>query len=195
MAPERETPRRRPAQAAAAGRHFLDLSRDRLILLRDGRVGRIVDRPTIDRVSDRGLVAVVGVLAATVLLPATAFAANGHANYHAVCPAPPARAAHCHALVVTDAQGRPAASLAPTGLSPAQIKSVYNFPTSATAGSGETIAIVDAYDDPSAESDLGGFSSQFGLPACTTANGCFSKVDQNGGTSYPAVDGHWALEI
>jgi len=141
------------------------------------------------------LVAVVGVLAATVLLPATAFAANGHANYHAVCPAPPARAAHCHALVVTDAQGRPAASLAPTGLSPAQIKSVYNFPTSATAGSGETIAIVDAYDDPSAESDLGGFSSQFGLPACTTANGCFSKVDQNGGTSYPAVDGHWALEI
>jgi len=141
------------------------------------------------------LTVAVGVLAAALLLPAGAFAANGHANYHAVCPAPPARAAHCHALVVTDAHGHPDAALAPTGLSPATIKGVYNFPTSSTAGSGQTIAIVDAYDDPTAESDLGVFSSQFGLPACTTANGCFTKVDQNGGTSYPVVDGHWALEI
>ena len=141
------------------------------------------------------MVVAVGVLAAALLLPGGAFAANGHANFHAVCPAPPARAAHCHALVVTDAHGNPDAALAPTGLSPAQITSVYNFPTSNTAGSGQTIAIVDAYDDPTAESDLGVFSSQFGLPACTTANGCFSKVDQNGGTSYPAADGGWALEI
>lgn len=137
----------------------------------------------------------VGMLAAALLLPAGAFAANGHANYRAVCPAPPARAAHCHALVVTDAHGNPAAALAPTGLAPAQIRSVYNFPTSGTAGSGETIAIVDAYDDPTAESDLGVFSSQFGLPACTAANGCFTKVDQNGGTSYPVANGNWALEI
>jgi outer membrane protein assembly factor BamB len=141
------------------------------------------------------LAAVVGVLAAAVLLPATALATNGRANYHAVCPAPPARAAHCHALVVTDAHGNPAATTAPTGLSPATIKSVYNFPTSNTAGSGETIAIVDAYDDPTAESDLGVFSSQFGLPACTTANGCFTKVNQNGGTTYPVANGHWSLEI
>ena len=56
-------------------------------------------------------------------------------------------------------------------------------------------AIVDAFDDPRAESDLGVFSSQFGLPACTTANGCFSKVDQNGGTNYPRKDAGWALEI
>ena len=40
-----------------------------------------------------------------------------------------------------------------------------------------------------------GFSSQYGLPACTTANGCFTKVDQTGGTSYPSVDAGWALEI
>jgi outer membrane protein assembly factor BamB len=141
------------------------------------------------------LAVAVGVVAAALLLPAGAFAVNGHANYHAVCPAPPARAAHCHALVVTDAHGNPAATLAPTGLSPAQIKSVYNFPTSSTAGFGQTIAIVDAYDDPTAESDLAVFSSQFGLPPCTTANGCFSKVDQNGGTSYPAASSHWSLEI
>src|SRR6266487_3922673 len=90
---------------------------------------------------------------------------------------------------------RPGASTSPTGLSPATIKSVYNFPTSLTAGAGKTIAIVDAFDDPTAESDLGVFSSQYGLPACTTANGCFTKVNQTGGSSYPRTDSGWALEI
>jgi subtilase family serine protease len=91
--------------------------------------------------------------------------------------------------------GKPEAATAPTGLSPAQVKSAYNFPTSATAGAGKTIAIVDAFDDPTAESDLNVFSSQFGLPACTTANGCFSKVNQTGGKKMPRSDPGWALEI
>jgi subtilase family serine protease len=83
----------------------------------------------------------------------------------------------------------------PSGLSPDKIKGAYNFPTSLTAGSGTTIAIVDAYDDPNAESDLGVFSKQFGLPSCTTADGCFKKVNQTGGTKYPRTDSGWALEI
>lgn len=90
---------------------------------------------------------------------------------------------------------RPNASSSPTGLSPAKIKAAYGFPTSSTAGAGKTIAIVDAYDDPTAESDLGVFSSQYGLPACTTANGCFSKVNQTGGTKAPRSNSGWALEI
>jgi subtilase family serine protease len=122
-------------------------------------------------------------------------AANIHANAHAVCPAPEVDAARCHALVSTDAHGNPNAQAAPYGLSPATIKSVYNFPTSLTAGAGKTIAIVDAYDSPTAESDLNVFSSQYGLPACTTANGCFKKVGQNGNSRYPRVDQGWALEI
>jgi subtilase family serine protease len=77
------------------------------------------------------------------------------------------------------------ASASPTGLSPSTIKSVYNFSTSMTAGAGKTIAIVDAYNDPTAESDLNVFSAQYGLPPCTTANGCFKKVNQVGGTSPP----------
>jgi subtilase family serine protease len=89
----------------------------------------------------------------------------------------------------------PNASTSPVGLSPATIKSVYNFPTSLTAGTGKTIAIVDAYNSPSIESDLAVFSQQYGLPACTTANGCFKKVNQTGGTSYPPTDAGWALEI
>src|SRR5438309_4230485 len=112
-----------------------------------------------------------------------------------VCPGSPIGTASCHALVVTDGVGNPNASPSPTGLSPATIKSVYNYSTSSTAGAGQTIAIVDAYDDPTAESDLATFSSQYNLPACTTANGCFKKVDQTGGSSYPRKDAGWALEI
>ena len=90
---------------------------------------------------------------------------------------------------------RPNASPSPTGLSPAQLKTAYRFPASSTAGAGETIAIVDAYDNPNAEADLNVFNSKFGLPACTTANGCFRKVNQTGGTSYPRTSSGWALEI
>src|SRR5205814_8216189 len=60
---------------------------------------------------------------------------------------------------------------------------------------GETIAIVDAYNDPTAASDLATFSSQYGLPPCTTANGCLTKVNQTGGTNYPRTNSGWALEI
>ncbi len=123
---------------------------------------------------------------------------GGAANAHSaarVCPGSPIGTASCHALVVTDGVGNPNASTSPTGLSPGTIKSVYNYSTSSTAGAGQTIAIVDAYDDPTAESDLATFSSQYELPACTTANGCFKKVDQNGGSSYPRKDAGWALEI
>ena len=132
------------------------------------------------------------------VVAAFAVGSGGAANDHAaaaVCPAAVVRFAHCHALVTVDARGNPYASTSPTGLSPGTIKSVYNFTTNAAAGAGKTIAIVDAYDDPTAEADLGVFSSQYGLPACTTTNGCFAKVNQTGGTSYPRKDAGWALEI
>ena len=61
------------------------------------------------------------------------------------------------------------------------------------SGSGKTIAIVDANDDPNAESDLAVYRAEFGLPACTTANGCFTKYDQNGRKNYPTtVDPGWS---
>ncbi len=130
---------------------------------------------------------VTGIL---MLSPLSVMAAPGD-HGQPVCPGPAAEGtARCHAWIL-----RPQASTSPTGLSPAKIKSVYNFPTSTTAGTGKVIAIVDAYDDPTAESDLAVFSSQYGLPACTTANGCFKKVNQTGGTSYPRTDSGWALEI
>ncbi len=138
-----------------------------------------------------GLVA----FAAFVLaLNAYATPSNAAAQPQKVCGPAGVMMARCHALLSMNGVGTFASS-SPTGLSPATIKSVYNFPTSLTAGGGKTIAIVDAYDDPTAENDLAVFSGQYGLPACTTANGCFAKVNQTGGTSYPRKNAGWALEI
>jgi subtilase family serine protease len=83
----------------------------------------------------------------------------------------------------------------PSGLGPADLRSAYKLP-SGTEGTGATVAIVDAFDDPRAESDLAVYRSQFGLPPCTTANGCFRKVNQSGATSpLPRSDAGWAAEI
>ncbi len=138
----------------------------------------------------RVLSVVAACLLTSLLAFPTAAGAAGDTSER-VCPGPAAPdTARCHARLA-----RPNATSSPTGLSPAAIQSVYNFPTAMTAGAGTTIAIVDAYNDPSAESDLGVFSSTFGLPACTTANGCFQKVNQTGGTKYPRTNSGWALEI
>src|SRR5271163_3134440 len=80
------------------------------------------------------------------------------------------------------------------GYGPADLRSAYNLP-SESRGSGQTVAIVDAYNDPDAESDLAAYRSQYGESACTTANGCFKKVNQTGGTSYPASNAEWSVEI
>src|SRR2546428_4874286 len=138
--------------------------------------------------------ACVALAASLLVVVAAAGAANGRANYRAVCPAALVGSARCHAQVVTDARGNPQATSSPTGYGPVQFQTAYGLPSS-TAGAGQTIGIVDAYDDPNAESDLGVYSSTYGLPACTTANGCFSKVNQSGGTRYPRADQGWALEI
>lgn len=72
---------------------------------------------------------------------------------------------------------------------PASIHSVYNLPST---GGGGVIAVVTAYDYPTAESDLAVFSSTFLLPACTSASGCFRKVYASG--KKPATNGGWAQE-
>jgi subtilase family serine protease len=66
----------------------------------------------------------------------------------------------------------------------------------ATGGWG-TIAIVDAYDDRRAESDLNTFSTKFGLPNCTKSNGCFSQVYASGTQpkSCAITGDNWCTEI
>ena len=84
----------------------------------------------------------------------------------------------------------PAAAIA--GLHPADLQSVYGLPSQ---NAGATVAVVDAFDDPTAEPDLAVYRAAFGLPACTSANGCFRKVNQRGQTgSYPGTNVAWSEE-
>jgi subtilase family serine protease len=130
------------------------------------------------------------VLTCTALLSGVAFAASSQP----VCPGPAAEgSARCHSQVTNDQNGKPFASSSPTGYGPTQFRTAYNL--TSTGSSSTTIGIVDAYDDPNIESDLGVYSTYYGLPACTTANGCFKKVNQTGGTKYPKSNSGWALEI
>jgi hypothetical protein len=80
------------------------------------------------------------------------------------------------------------------GYYPCDLQNAYKLPVA--NGSGKTIAIVDAFNDPNAEADMAVYRTQFGLPACTTANLCFKKVNQQGlAAPLPANDAGWAGEI
>ena len=67
------------------------------------------------------------------------------------------------------------------GLRPQDLHTAYDLPTSAS--SAQTVALVDAYNDPTAEADLKAYDEEFALPACTAGNGCFKQVNQNGETA------------
>jgi PKD repeat protein len=150
-----------------------------------------------------------------VLVPAAVAAAPGQVGYarltHA-CPPPQAGSATCFAIVrrpvAAEAADSPgvhsyllgagAASSGPAGgLTPGQLASAYAYDP--TGGSGQTVAIVDAYDDPKIEEDLAVFDSHYGLGECTKADGCFRKVNQDGSESpadLPSVDETgWSQEI
>ncbi len=95
---------------------------------------------------------------------------------------------HCMAWIRTDVMGPELGG--PFGYAPSDLQSAYNLAAAASTNGGtQTVAVVDAFDDPNAEADLGVYRSTFGLPACTTANGCFVKVNQSGMTApLPASD-------
>ena len=139
-------------------------------------------------------VAAVGslALAAPVANAAPPASASLHRAARA-CSTAPAGMAACDAWVRTDITPAVAPAATPAGYGPADLRSAYRLTSAGSAS--QTIAIVDAFDDPNAESDLAVYRSQFGLPPCTTANGCFRKVNQNGGTSYPRSNTGWAEEI
>jgi PKD repeat protein len=80
------------------------------------------------------------------------------------------------------------------GLRPQDLHSAYGLPTTAT--SKQTIALIDAYDDPAAEADLKVYDEELHLPVCTIANGCFTKVNEKGQAGpLPESEGGWSVEI
>jgi subtilase family serine protease len=149
--------------------------------------------------------------------------ANG-LSHRPVCAGVPADFARCDSQLVTTSTGRPfdgkpqTASVPPAGYGPDNLQSAYSLSayslsayslSAKTGGSGQTVAIVDAYNDPNAAKDLAVYRSQFGLPAvnniCSVSKGklvtppggpCFVKVNQSGGTgSFPRNNASWAQEI
>jgi subtilase family serine protease len=148
----------------------------------------------------------VALLSAAFALGAASFAAAGttifqsHGVYHVEACAGPSRAgyARCHAHIVTDYRGNhlvwnATRNSTPSGYSPSALRSAYKV--TATGSPGTTIAIIDAYGYTNAETDLGVYRSMFGLPACTSANGCFAKYNEGGVKgNYPAQDTGWAEE-
>lgn len=101
-----------------------------------------------------------------------------------------------HALTEAEALGQ----TPPQAFTPAWLQQAYDLTyLSATAGAGRTVAIVDAWDDPTAATDLATYRSYFGLPPCTVADGCFTEVNQSGAASPlpdspPAGMSGWNLE-
>jgi subtilase family serine protease len=155
------------------------------------------------------VLAVLAAVAGTALLgmqvPAGAapqpdqFSGNGAVN-QACSSAVPVGKARCFALYRKAAAARPAPGtvspsvVQPAGYGPADLAAAYKLPKN--AGRGQTVAIVDAFDNPNAEADLAVYRSTFGLPACTTANGCFTKVNQRGdAVPLPEPDAGWGVEI
>ena len=78
------------------------------------------------------------------------------------------------------------------GFSPENLRSAYKLP-STTGGTGQTVAIVDAFDDPDAEADMNEYRAHYGIALC--ASGCFRKVNDEGGSTRPSPSAEWAEEI
>jgi subtilase family serine protease len=115
-----------------------------------------------------------------------------------VCARAPLGYASCAAIVdeLVGPSGKPVKSTVVSGYGPSNLQAAYSLPSSSD-GSGQTVAVVDAYNDPSAASDLGTYRSYFGLPACkygTATTSCLRIVNQNGGSSLPRNNGGWAQE-
>ncbi len=115
-----------------------------------------------------------------------------------ICPEPKAGHFSCDAVGFTTKRrfAAPRANVMQPPYGPSALRFAYNLSYSSTAkGDGQTVAIVDSNDYPNLESDLATYRSQYGLPPCTTASGCFRKVNQSGAQSnYPAYDGGWGGE-
>ncbi|WP_432181361.1 carboxypeptidase regulatory-like domain-containing protein [Streptomyces sp. NBC_00063] len=143
--------------------------------------------------------AVAAVAAAALISPIAlappSTAASPEASVERACDIPEPGQFACFAMRRTDVRATKGVlrSTAPEGLSPADLRSAYGLP--ADGGKGATIAVIAAQDNPRAEADLAVYRKQFGLPECTTASGCLTKVDQNGGTDYPVARAGWAAEI
>jgi subtilase family serine protease len=162
----------------------------------DHQESSLVSKRLIAALLGAGALMVTSVTAGAQGAGATAPRLTHLTGLHAqrVCATATAGHATCFAKVLVDKAGAVPNATAPLGtaLSPAQVRAAYSL--NGTSGAGRTVAIVDAYGYPNLERDLGIYRAQYGLPACTTANGCLKVMNQTGGTSLPRTNVGWAQE-
>jgi subtilase family serine protease len=143
---------------------------------------------------------IAGAVSALVLLlvvAASSSAAPAKKRFTVIRPecakAQDADSAHCDMKLIGTPKRKPRSTPTPSGYGPTDLRSAYALPS--TGGSSQTIAIVDAFGDTTAESDMNTYRGQYGIPLCTSQSGCFTKVNQRGVVgSYPTNDQGWALE-
>lgn len=129
--------------------------------------------------------AVAALALSGVATPASASAAT----FRPLCPAVPGQT-HCLTLY---APGTARAQDDSVGLGATDLESAYQIPISKTSNA--LVAVSIAFDAPNLEHDLNVYRGQYGLGPCTIANGCLTKVNQEGQTSpLPAMDFSWELE-
>lgn len=135
-----------------------------------------------------------GATAIALLAATAAQAAPERVRHIAVCPAiSEVHMARCHSRVVVDQDGNLRETKTPGGYGPSDLRSAYKITGSGSTAT--TIAIVDAFGYPNAESDLATYRAQYGLPPCTSANGCFQKLNQSGSAGpYPTTNKGWSQE-
>ena len=143
----------------------------------------------------------VAALAAPAAAAGSTHRVTGAPDYRRVCAVAnkPGTAA-CMALIRTDIKPRSAAEAGfqPVGYGygPSSLISAYKLPSSSTVTS---VAVVDAYNDPTAVSDLATYRSSWGEPACNSGTnaGCLTVLNENGATSpLPSNSGSsgWSVE-
>jgi hypothetical protein len=143
-----------------------------------------------------GVVAGVPALAATPAVAAAAHPADFtlSAGVTYACPEAAPGVVGCTALVRTAPRGSAElgvlAATTPVGYSPSNLQSAYGL-QSASEGTRQTVAVVVPYDDATAEADLAVYRTQYGLPPCTSTDGCFTKVDLS---STPTNNSGWTQQ-
>ncbi len=144
--------------------------------------------------STLGLSGIAALVATTAVLASSAGAAGTLPTLRPFCTTGPIR---CQSALRVDIPVVPAATAAHSGYGAQDLQAAYKLASySATRGGTQTVALVDAYDDPTIESDLNVYRAYYGLGPCTTANGCFKKVNQDGEQgNYPIANPDWEPEI
>ena len=88
------------------------------------------------------------------------------------------------------------AATEPAPGSPLYIQQAYDLTAlSAGGGQGRTVAVVDAFGDPTLSADLAAFRANFGLPPCTLASACLRVLNEQGqSTPLPTASPSWSVE-